>query len=150
NDTNRNQLFVLSGFYQLPFGRDKQFFNTHNRWINYAVGGWQIAGTTTWESGLPFTPTYAECGQDEDIDTNSGTPATSSDCRPDIVKGAQLSKDVGSLNPVTHSRNYFTPVAALTTPGVPVGPFARPAFGTFGNIGRNSFRGPNDYFADAS
>jgi hypothetical protein len=150
NDTNRNQLLVLSGLYQLPFGKGKQFFDTGNRWINYAVGGWQIAGTTTWESGLPFTPTYAECGQDQDIDTNSGTPGTSSDCRPDKVPSAALAENVGSLDPATHSRSYFAPVAALTTPGANVGPFVRPAFGTIGNIGRNSLRGPNDYFADAS
>jgi hypothetical protein len=40
-------------------------------------------------------------------------------------------------------------VAPLTSSSVP-GPFARPAFGAIGNTGRNSFRGPNDYFADAS
>ena len=150
NDTNRNQLFVLSGLYQLPFGKGKQFFDTSNRWINYAVGGWQISGTTTWESGLPFTPTYDECSQDQDIDTNSGSPGTSSDCRPNKVPGASFSTSVGSLDPVTHSRGYFTPVAALSTPGSVAGPFARPAFGTIGNVGRNFLRGPNDYYADAS
>ncbi|MBV8674696.1 MAG: hypothetical protein JOZ33_14790 [Acidobacteriaceae bacterium] len=30
------------------------------------------------------------------------------------------------------------------------GPFQRPAFDTFGNVGRNWLRGPNDYFADAT
>jgi hypothetical protein len=30
------------------------------------------------------------------------------------------------------------------------GPFARPSFGAFGNIGLNSLRGPSEYFADAS
>lgn len=150
NDTNRNQLLVLSGLYQLPFGKGKQFFDTNNRWINYAVGGWQVAGTTTWESGLPFTPTYAECASDQDIDPNSGTPGTSSDCRPDKVPGNTLSTNVSSLDPVTHSRSYFTPVAPLANPGSSSGAFARPAFGTIGNVGRTSLRGPNDYFADAS
>jgi hypothetical protein len=148
-DTNRNHVFVLSGLYQLPFGKDKPFFNTSNRWINYAIGGWQLAGTTTWESGLPFTPTYAECAQDQDIDTNFSSPGTSSDCRPDKLPGGALAMNVGPLDPVTHSRSYFAPVAALTS-GSASGPFVRPAFGTIGNIGRNSFRGPNDYFADAS
>jgi hypothetical protein len=41
-------------------------------------------------------------------------------------------------------------VAPLTTNGAQSGPFIRPAFGTIGNIGRNSFRGPRDYFADVS
>jgi Carboxypeptidase regulatory-like domain/TonB dependent receptor len=152
-DTNRNQVFVLSGIYELPFGKNKMFANTENRWMNYAVGGWQIAGTTTYESGLPFTPTYNECGQDQDVDSNSGSPGTSSDCRPDSNingPGKGFALGVGGLDPITHSRRYFTPVAPLTANGAQSGPFVRPAFGTIGNIGRNSFRGPSDYFADAS
>ncbi len=151
NDTNRNQLFVLSGMYELPFGRNKMLLGNVNRAMNYVVGGWQLAGTTTWESGLPFTPTYAECGNDQDIDTNSSNPGTSSDCRPDKAVGS-LPLSVGSLNTSSGapSRPYFTPVAAFGGNGSVSGPFARPAFGTFGNIGRNSYRGPSDYFADAS
>jgi hypothetical protein len=149
SDTNRNNLFVLSGVYELPFGKGKMFVNSNNRLVNYAVGGWQIAGTTTYESGLPFTPTYAECGSDQDIDSNYGSPGTSSDCRPNKI-GNAFERSVGSLDTTTHSRRYFTPVAPLATAGAVSGPFQRPAFGTFGNIGRNSFRGPSDYFADAS
>jgi carboxypeptidase family protein/TonB-dependent receptor-like protein len=152
SDTNRNQLFVLSGIYELPFGKGKMFLN-NNRWGNYVVGGWQFAGTTTWESGLPFTPTYGECGQDQDVDSNFGSPGTSSDCRPNVLSGAPnkgLARSVGSLNPITHSRQFFAPVAPLTVNGAQSGPFARPAFGTIGNIGRNSFNGPSDYFADVS
>ncbi len=153
SDTNRNQLFVLSGIYELPFGKDKMFANTSSRWVNYAVGGWQLAGTTTYESGLPFTPTYSECGQDQDVDSNNGSPGTSSDCRPDSNYSAPnkgFSRSVGSYDPATRSRRFFTPVAPLTANGSQSGPFIRPAFGTIGNIGRNSFNGPSDYFADAS
>jgi hypothetical protein len=153
SDTNRNNLFVLSGLYELPFGKDKMFANTDKRWINYAIGGWQLAGTTTWESGLPFTPTYAECGSDQDVDNNFGSPGTSSDCRPDTAASSPSKgfvRSVGSFDPVTHSRRFFTPVAPLTANGSQSGPFIRPAFGTIGNIGRNSFNGPSDYFADAS
>ena len=153
SDTNRNQLFVLSGIYELPFGKDKMFANSSNRWLNYAVGGWQVAGTTTWESGLPFTPTYNECGSDQDIDTNAGSPGASSDCRPNkSIAGADQAfvGSASSLDPATHSRRIFTPVAPLAANGEKSGPFVRPAFGTIGNIGRNAFHGPTDYFADAT
>jgi Carboxypeptidase regulatory-like domain len=153
SDTNRNQVFVLSGVYELPFGKGKMFANTSDRWMNYAVGGWQIAGTTTYESGLPFTPTYNECGQDQDVDSNSSNPGTSSDCRPNTSSNAPnkgFGRGVGPFNPATRSRQFFTPVAPLTTNGAQSGPFIRPAFGTIGNIGRNSFRGPSDYFADVT
>ena len=150
NDTNRNNLFVLSGLYDLPFGKDRRFVNTSNRLVNYAIGGWQLTGTTTWETGLPFTPTYNECGSDQDIDNNPSNPGTSSDCRPNAVAGEAFPLSVGGYNTTTHARQYFTPVAPLTMNGETSGPFQRPAFGSIGNIGRNAFRGPSDYFADAS
>ncbi len=153
SDTNRDQVFVLSGVYELPFGKGKMIAGTSNRLVNYAVGGWQLAGTTTWESGLPFTPTYGECGADQDVDSNFGGPGSSSDCRPNInTSGAAqtLVHSASSYDPFTHSRRIFTPVAPLATNGAQSGPFIRPAFGSIGNIGRTSFRGPTDYFADAS
>lgn len=153
SDTNRNQLFVLSGIYELPFGKGKMFAGQANRLLDYAIGGWQLAGTTTWESGLPFTPTYAECGGDEDVDSNYGSPGTSSDCRPNGNGYAAVHSFVqhpSAYDPATHSQRIFTPVAALTANGASSGPFTRPAFGSIGNVGRNALRGPNDYFADAS
>jgi hypothetical protein len=151
SDTNRNQVFVLSGIYELPFGKGKMIGGSDNRWVDYAIGGWQLAGTTTWESGLPFTPTYGECGADQDIDTNYSSPGTSSDCRPDKAVGALgFVTSAHSVAPGSPNRRIFTPVAPLTANGQQSGPFVRPAFGTIGNIGRNAFNGPSDYFADAS
>src|ERR1039458_6459344 len=50
-DTNRNNVFVLSGLWQLPVGR-VNMINTQGKVLNAAIGGWQLSGTTTWESGL--------------------------------------------------------------------------------------------------
>ncbi|HTH54126.1 MAG TPA: carboxypeptidase regulatory-like domain-containing protein [Edaphobacter sp.] len=148
NDTNRTNVFVMSGLYTLPFGRNRMFASDVNRVVDYAIGGWTLTGSTIWESGRPFTPTYGECGADQDLDNNFGGPGVTSDCRPN-GNGGSFPTAVGSLNPVTHSRQYFTPVAALT-PGGTSGVFSRPAFGTIGNIGRNSLVGPRDYYADAA
>jgi hypothetical protein len=150
NDTNRDQLFTLSGFWQLPVGRNKMFLSHANRALDEVVGGWELAGDTTWEGGLPFTPTYFECGSDQDIDSNYGSPGSSSDCRPDKIAAGGFPLNVGSLNPYTHERQYFTPVAPLSAAGAVSGPFMRPAFGTIGDVGRNYLHGPNEYFADAS
>lgn len=150
NDTNRTNVFVLNGVYELPFGRDRMLFSHVNRWANYLIGGYSLTGNTTWASGRPFTPTYAECGSDQDIDNGFGSPGITSDCRPNRVVSSNPITHVGSLNPSTHSVGFFTPVAPLTTNGAVSGAFARPAFGTIGNIGRNSFVGPNDYYADIS
>ncbi len=152
NDTNRTNNFVLSGLYELPVGKGKRFAGNSNAIVNYAIGGWELAGTTTYESGLPFTPTYAECGSDQDIDTNFASPGSSSDCRPNLAPGAgRFPVSVSGFNAASHSRRYFTPVAPLTGPAGSVsGPFSRPAFGSIGNVERNSLQGPSDYFADAS
>ncbi len=149
NDTNRAQIFVLSGVYALPFGRGKQFLAGSNRIVDTLIGGFTLAGQTTWESGRPFTPTYAECGSDQDIDTNFGQSGATSDCRPN-GQASGFSLHTSGFDPATHSRTYFTPVAPLTNNGSVSGPFSRPAFGTFGNVGRNSLVGPRDYFADVS
>jgi len=147
-DTNRGKVFLLNGLWDLPIGQGKAV-NVRSRILDNAIGGWRVSGTTTWESGLPFTVTYAECGSDQDIDTNYSSPGTSSDCRPNKGVGT-LPTSVSGLNPVTHSRLYFLPVAPLSAYGVASGPFVRPAFGTIGTVGRNSYRGPREYFADAS
>lgn len=149
NDTNRTNIFVLSSVYALPFGKGKMFLGGSNRIVDYLIGGYSLAGQTTWESGRPFTPTYAECGADQDLDTNFGSPGTTSDCRPNgDAKGFAV--NTSGLNPVTHARTLFTPVAALTTNGAASGPFQRPAFGTFGNVGRLSLVGPRDFYSDVS
>jgi len=147
NDTNREQVFVISGLYQLPFGKDRMFLSHSGRLVDYLVGGYSLSGSSIWQSGARFTPTYAECGQDQDLDNNFNGPGRSSDCRPNKGSGA-LTLSAGSLNPITHSVQYFTP---STTPvGTGASPFGRPAFATFGNIGRNPFVGPRQYIADAA
>ncbi len=148
SDTNRAHQFTASGTYELPVGKNKRYLNKGGL-LNYAVGGWTLNGTTTWQSGLPFTPTYNECGQDQDLDNNPGQTGASSDCRPDKTFG-RLATGVSSFDPTTHTRRFFTPVAPLALNGAQSGPFARPAFGTFGNAGRNTYFGPSQYFADAS
>lgn len=149
NDTNRAQVFVVSGVAELPFGRNRMLLSNVNRAVDTVIGGWSLSGQTTWESGRPFTVTYAECGSDQDLDTNFGNPGVTSDCRPN-GNANSFAMSAGSLNTSTHSRQYFTPVAPLTVNGMTSGAFSRPAFGTFGNIGRNSFVGPRDLFADVS
>ena len=148
NDTNRTSIFVLSGLYQLPFGRDRMFLSHSSRWMDYLIGGYSLSGATTYESGQPFTPTFAECGQQQDLDTNFNGPGRSSDCRPD--KGTGFNVHAGGFNAATRTVRLFTPMANPVGSPNSSGAFVMPAFGTFGNVGRNSFRGPSEFLADAS
>jgi hypothetical protein len=154
-DFNRNHVWVLNTVYELPFGKGKQFLGNSSKAMNYAVGGWQISNTTNWSSGLPWTPSFGECGNEQDI----------GQCRPDKGGSGSFSPSLGAFDKTTHTLTYYTPVAPLALPDpntLPLGtdacslprpasgPFVTPACGTIGNFGRNVFHGPKGFYSDLS
>lgn len=141
---NRRQVFVTEGSWDLPFGKDKAWGKNVSGWMNQIIGGFGLNGDLTWETGLPFTPYYQLCAEDQDIDGEGGTM-----CRPSFAKsGASFPVGAGSYNAQTQTVNYFTPVSTLAFAGDVEGPFVRPSPGTFGTIGRNAFWGPGLVISD--
>jgi hypothetical protein len=158
NDFSRNNVFVISTVYELPFGKGKKFMGDINRVADFIIGGWQVSNTTNWSSGLPFTPSIGECNQISDAGP----------CRPDVVGSGELKTGVthapcDASDPSKGICTYwFTPVAKLAYTGVTPttdtctlarptsGPFALPACGQIGNVGRNSYHGPRAFFSDLS
>jgi len=131
-DWQRAHVFTVAHLWELPFGRGKRFLSDASRALDYLVGGWEINGTTMWGSGTPYGVGYLDCGADRDTGP----------CRPDIVGTV--------LQP--HMENLWYQVATmpLSTPGAVSGPWRRPQPGTFGNAGRNPFRGPGLFNGDMS
>ncbi|HUA16574.1 MAG TPA: TonB-dependent receptor [Verrucomicrobiae bacterium] len=140
DDQVRNHVWVTSLVYALPFGKGKSFAGNAGRAEDLAVGGWTITGTTNWSSGLPWTPSFNECGPEEDVGV----------CRPD--KGNQsFHLGAGGLQHTASGTpfvQYFTPVTDITMSTS--GPFLDPGAGNLGNYGVNSLRGPRAFFADAA
>ena len=156
NPYNRNNVFVANTIYELPVGRGKKFLGDSSRFMDYAVGGWQITNTLTWGSGLPWTPSLANCGQVSDAGP----------CRPNVVGNQKLATGV------TRTANgtfWFTAIPTLSQalPEIPnsptditgmddscqtarptSGPFSLPACGQIGNVGFDSYRGPHAFFDD--
>jgi len=139
-DFNRNQVFVFNTVYELPFGKGKAYLGGVGKAENYLVGGWQLSNTTNWSSGLPWTPSFNNCGTDQDVGV----------CRPNKGSGSFHT----GLSSLQHGPNgpfiqYFTP---LTTPvlGNTSGPFTDPGVGVLGNAGRNSLHGPAGFYSDLS
>jgi hypothetical protein len=139
---NRPQAFVFAGNYDLPFGRGKMLGGGASGWIDRLIGGYSLNGTFTWQSGLPWTPGYQNSGQDNDVIGFLDRT------------GQSFHTSAGSLNKATHKVQFFTPAPfVLDVPGTAnnsFGAFSRPAFGTFGNIGRDSFLGPGYVDTDLS
>ena len=98
--------------YDLPFGIGKPFLNS-NRWLDGAIGGWQLSGTLVLSTGNPFSVT-----------TNGVTYA---------LAGQQYPNATGISTTPRHRtiNEWYNPAA-----------FSLPTNGTFGNVRRNSLYGP--------
>jgi hypothetical protein len=158
NDFNRNQVVVVNAIYELPVGRGKRFFTNAGRAMDLLVGGWQITNTTTYGTGLPFTPSIGECGNISDAGP----------CRPNRVPGQQLHTGKTTAPcPNGAPGNcvfWFTPAAPLAYNLTPAqagldsctfarpasGPFTLPGCGQIGNAGFDSYRGPHAFYDDAA
>jgi hypothetical protein len=54
SDFDVNQRFVASYVYDLPIGRGKKVMGGANRVTDALIGGWELTGITTLQSGFPF------------------------------------------------------------------------------------------------
>ncbi len=127
-DFDRTQVFTLGHVWQLPFGKGRTYLSNANRVIDALFGGWQFSGITSFDTGLPFSPTLS----------------TTAVINSDIPLAVDRPNQILSVSPYSipggQSRNeWFNPAA-----------YAIPAPYTYGTAGRNSLRGPNLFQADWS
>ncbi len=114
----------LYGSYQLPFGQGRAFLNSDSFVNRYLLGGWQLNGILVAQSSLPFTVTINGTA------TNTGAASS----RADVVPGA--------LSPYPAQKTitqWFNPTA-----------FRSPVAYNYGNVARNSMRGPRTTNVDTS
>jgi hypothetical protein len=99
----RRQRFLLTGSYDLPFGKGRRW-SSSSRVLDAAFGGWSLTTVTLLESGPYLTP-YISPTFDQ---TNTDPAAAGSVVRPDLIG-----------NPVPANRasgNYFNIAAFAPTP----------------------------------
>lgn len=116
---------TIAQSYDLPFGKGKRYGGNLNPYVDYALGGWTLSGTTFFYSGLPFTPNI------------SNYPAGVS--RPDQGPGNRPDKGSGSPYASDQNRDHWLNVGPN---GTLSGAFLVPANNTYGNYGINTLRGP--------
>jgi hypothetical protein len=113
---NFPQIFVFSSVYQLPWGKGKRFGHDWSGPLNAVAGGWQMSGIVTARSGSPFSVTVGDIAN--------------------VGGGSQRANIVGSPLPAGFTQTvqqWYSKSA-----------FATPANYTFGNLARNTLRGPDD------
>ncbi|PYS03248.1 MAG: hypothetical protein DMG16_06250, partial [Acidobacteria bacterium] len=127
SDFDARQRFVFSYIYELPFGRGKAFGTNWGPTLNQVLGGWELSGITTFQSGRPIFIQLSPSDQ------NSNTGSTRD--RPNIAYIVDFNIVHTTADPMIHNRRdktvYLNPAA-----------FAMPPRGTFGNVPRNYFDGP--------
>ena len=136
----RRSAFTAYGLYKLPFGHGQQFLGNANNIVNYLVEGWEYSPVVQWQSGLPYSLSYSECG--------SSVPGDAP-CQPNGDAGSLHSNLQGV--PGQGNLYFFRSVtngADLCTS--PAGGFTCPGLDTIGNVRRNSVFGPRFFNADMS
>jgi outer membrane receptor protein involved in Fe transport len=113
-----------NALYELPFGTGKRWGGSSGG-LTHVLGGWQVNGVVLAHSGLPYSVTLGAV-------TRSGTGWTTNQ-RPNVVSG------VGHAGVSEGPTGWLNPAA-----------FSDPASGTFGNLGRNTERGPHFLQVDVS
>jgi hypothetical protein len=118
--------FVGNFIWDLPFGQGRRFLSNGavSRWL----GGWQLNGIVTLQTGSPYSVTAANDG------LLGFTHAVYANCIGDPFASA------------TTDPNLYTTTGFLINPAA----FAQPAAGTFGNCAPRKFHGPGIQMVDLS
>ncbi len=129
-DFDRTHRVIVNYVYDLPF------FKTSRHVVHALFGGWFVSGITTVQSGAPFTVIDSAAASAYGL-LGTGTPTT-----PDLVLGVNpltTGSTITRLNGYVNI-NAFSPAPAVGVDGST----------GFGNLGRNTFRGPRQQNWDFS
>ncbi len=129
--SNFDQRHILNiGYvYDLPLLRDT------SKLVNKLLGGWQLSGLTTWQTGTPFSVT---AGNANGIFTGAGVGnGTGAQAFADVIGNATAAP------PTINAANIIGPMLYNSAA------FAAPTGLTFGNAGRNILHNPTRTNFDA-
>jgi hypothetical protein len=120
---NATHVFRISYSYALPIGKGRWLFNGVSGIADKLIGGWQISGITTIQSGIPFSVSY----------TAPGSPVGLVSGRANVAPGVPLYPSQQTI------AEWFNPVAFVAPPNF-----------TYGTSGYDMLRGPGFSNFDAS
>jgi len=109
---------VITYVVDLPVGPGHRLFSWNNVLNRQLIGGWQISGITTFQSGSPFTVYNG---------SNDFSGFNKFYDRPDVVSTGKLTQDNRNPDAAFDKRRYFS---------------ATPRAGRVGTSGRDQYYGP--------
>jgi hypothetical protein len=114
--TDARHRMILTGSYELPFGRGKKFGSNINKVLDGIAGGWQMNAYFTYQSGLPLN-----------VVMTSGRLADGFQ-RPNVTGNPRSQYSIQQVVASHGSENYFN-IGAFSDPGDQV-PGNEPRFNT--------------------
>jgi hypothetical protein len=120
-----NQI-TLANNYDVPFGHGQKFGSSASKPLDAALGGWTLGLTTTYYSGLPFSPTIDYYG------AGSVRPSTGPNNRPVLGSGPVYAPN--------QNRNQW--IEGCPDQQCTSGPYMFPSSSTFGNYPIDTLIGP--------
>jgi hypothetical protein len=130
NSTNiRRHVLVFNYTVELPFGRKRHWLSNMNPIADGLIGGWQLSGITTYQTGTPFSVSF----QMPSAYSNSWWGGRADQVGSNLYKGQQSGHDVKT------GVQWFN-----------AGAFEAPQKWTWGNSSRNMMFGPGSALWDMS
>jgi hypothetical protein len=130
------QVLQVNYTYTLPMGHNKLLFADAGNFVNKLISGWQVSGTTNFQTGQPFSVSY----------TAPGSPVGQVSGRANRVDGvalypakktlAQWFNPAAFTAPLCYNSTGTGPCSTLYTAGGPA------TYATYGTSGYDMLRGP--------
>ncbi len=127
SSNDRSRRLVISGTYEFPLGRGKTFGKNWNRAVDALIGGWQVNGIYTYQTGFPLSVTAQN---------------TCTNCGINTLRPNNNGQSAALSGPVSQRLNEYFNTSV----------FSQPAPFTFGNAPRTlpDVRGPSSENIDFS
>ena len=116
------QILGINGTYRLPFGRGRKFANGFSGFANALVSGWGVNSIATAQGGFPFTPQLSYNPSNNGDTRNPVRPFANPAFSGPVILGTPA--------------KWFDAKAFLAPPNNAANA------GFYGNLGRNTLRGP--------
>jgi hypothetical protein len=118
---------VTSVVYQLPFGKGRKFGSNWNRAVDSILGGWQVSGINTANTGEPVNVNILSPTSDIENTGRISDFRGATTIRPNLI-----GDPTGASGPARLDAYFNRAAFPIPTASAP-----------YGNLGRNAFRAPN-------
>jgi hypothetical protein len=159
---HRTHVARLNGIWELPIGPGRMFGRNTKGILGQALGGWQIGGLSTLQTGQPFSVTVSGAVQSFNLVTTDGVNAPESGAFTPVSVAA-VSPGLGQVSRTGNGVVYFANLRQVTDPSIARMPaviqplsalraivdqsgniiMQNPAPGQLGSMAPNMFTGPN-------